>query len=83
VYIYIPKVSKASLLTQIQISDGQNTVTKTINKNDVQVVGQTQGEWVSLGINGFYAGKNGYVQVTNKGADGAIVADAVLLVVEN
>jgi hypothetical protein len=83
VYIYIPKVSRASLLTQIQISDGQNIITKTINKNDVQVVGQTQGEWVSLGINGFYAGKNGYVQVSNKGADGAIVADAVLLVPEN
>jgi hypothetical protein len=83
VYIYIPKVSRASLLTQIQISDGQNTITKTINKNDVQVVGQTQGEWVSLGISGFYAGKNGYVQVSNKGADGAIVADAVLLVPEN
>ncbi len=83
VYIYIPKVSRASTLTQIQISDGQNTTTKTINKNDVQVVGQTQGEWVSLGINGFNAGKNGYVAVTNKGADGAIVADAVLLVPEN
>ncbi|MGF7080141.1 ribulose 1,5-bisphosphate synthetase/thiazole synthase [Mucilaginibacter sp. UYCu711] len=83
VYLYVPKVSRASLLTQIQISDGQNVITKTINKNDVQVVGQTQGEWVSLGINGFYAGKNGYVMVTNKGADGAIVADAVLLVPEN
>jgi hypothetical protein len=83
VYIYIPKVSRASLLTQIQISDGQNTIIKTINKNDVQVVGQTQGEWVSLGVNQFAVGKNGYVQVTNKGADGAIVADAVLLVAEN
>nr|WP_217452052.1 FAD-dependent oxidoreductase [Mucilaginibacter humi] len=83
VYIYIPKVSRASLLTQIQISDGQNVITKTINKNDVQVVGQTQGEWVSLGVNQFPAGKNAYVQVTNKGADGAIVADAVLLVAEN
>jgi hypothetical protein len=80
VYIYIPKVSHASLLTQIQISDGQNTITKTINKNDVQVVGQTQGEWVSLGVNQFPVGKKGYVQVSNQGADGAIVADAVLLV---
>jgi hypothetical protein len=82
VYVYIPKVSKGASITQIKIFDGQNTITKSINKKDVQVVGQTSGEWVSLGVNQFPAGKKAYIQVTNEGSDGVIVADAVLFVAE-
>lgn len=83
VYIYIPKVAKGANITQIQVFDGQSTTTKAINKKDVQVVGQTSGEWVSLGVNQFAAGKKAYVQVSNAGSDGIIVADAVLFVAEN
>jgi hypothetical protein len=83
VYIYIPKVSKGANITQIQIFDGQNTITKAINKKDIQVVGQTSGEWVSLGVNQFPIGKKAHIQVTNTGSDGVIVADAVLLVAED
>ena len=80
VYVYVPKVSHSATITQVQIFDGQNTTTKTINKKDVQVVGQTSGEWVAMGISQFSVGKKAYVQLSNQGADGAIVADAVLLV---
>lgn len=80
VYLYCPKVGKATTNTQVAIFDGQKSTPRTINKSEIQVVGQTSGEWVSLGINQFSAGKNGYVLVTNKGADGSVVADAVLLV---
>jgi hypothetical protein len=82
VYIYIPKVAKGANITQIQVFDGQNTTTKSINKKDVQVIGQTSGEWVSLGVNQFPIGKKAHVQVTNNGSDGVIVADAVLFVAE-
>ncbi len=80
VYVYCPKISHSATITTVQIFDGQNTITKTINKNDVQVVGQTSGEWVSMGVSQFTAGKKAYVQVSNQGADGTIVADAVLCV---
>ncbi|ULT41912.1 hypothetical protein KRR40_46405 [Niabella defluvii] len=47
---------------------------------DIQVTGQTSGEWVSLGQYQLPAGRKAYVEVTNAGANGAIAADAVLLV---
>ncbi|MCC8423712.1 FAD-dependent oxidoreductase [Mucilaginibacter sp. UR6-11] len=80
VYVYVPKVPHSATITPVQIFDGQNTINKSINKNDVQVVGQTSGEWVSMGISRFSAGTRAYVQISNQGADGAVVADAVLLV---
>jgi len=80
VYVYCPKVSHSTTTTQIQIFDGQTTTNKAINKNDIQVVGQTSGEWVSLGTGQFPVGKTAYVQITNQGADGTVVADAALFV---
>jgi hypothetical protein len=82
IYVYLPKVPKAAIITQLQIFDGTNTTTKTINKNDVTVVGQTSGEWVSLGVSKLPAGKQSYIEVSNQGSDGMIVADAVLLVAQ-
>jgi hypothetical protein len=82
IYLYYPKPPNATTVTTIQIFDGKNTTTKKINRNDVLVVGQTSGEWVSLGIVDFPEGKKAYVQVLNTGADGAVVADAVLFVPE-
>ncbi|WP_214071763.1 FAD-dependent oxidoreductase [Mucilaginibacter sp. dw_454] len=83
IYIYCPKLSHTASITQVQIFDGQNIAAKTINKSDVQVVGQTSGEWVSMGAQQFATGKNAYVSISNKNADGAVIADAVLLVPEN
>jgi hypothetical protein len=83
IYIYCPKMSHTATITQVQIFDGKNTIAKTINKNDVQVVGQTSGEWVSMGVQEFSAAKNAYIAISNKGADGAVIADAVLLVPGN
>lgn len=82
VYIYCPKIGHSTNTTQVQISDGQNIISKTISKDQIQVIGQTSGEWVSMGSRQFSAGKNAYVAISNKGADGLVVADAVLLVPE-
>ena len=80
IYIYCPKVQHSSSIINIQIYDGKKVIQKQIHKNDIQVIGQTSGEWVSLGINHFPSGKKTYVQVSNEGADGIVVADAVLWV---
>ncbi|GAA4104178.1 FAD-dependent oxidoreductase [Mucilaginibacter panaciglaebae] len=83
IYVYCPKVGHSTSTTQVEISDGRNVVNKTIDKNQVQVVGQTSGEWVSMGSQQFNVGKNAYVAISNKNANGVVVADAVLLVPES
>ena len=80
VYIYCPKIPRSSTSTNIQIYDGKKVVLKLIHKSDVQVNGQTSGEWISLGNNYFPAGKKAYVQVSNEGADSVVTADAILWV---
>jgi hypothetical protein len=82
VYIYVPKLSKGTTTTRINIYNGQVTTNKIINNKELKVVGQTSGEWVSLGMAHFFAGKNSYVEVSTEGADGPVVADAILLVPE-
>ncbi|MDR2145780.1 MAG: FAD-dependent oxidoreductase [Tannerella sp.] len=80
IYVYYPLQSNGSTLTSINIYNGKETIVKTIDQKDVIVQGQTAGEWVYLGEYGLPEGKNGYVEITNRNADGAVTADAVLFI---
>ncbi len=82
IYTYYPKLQNGANLTPITIFDGKLQTEKIIDKSKVEVIGQTSGEWVSLGKYKLSKGKNAYVEISNKNADGAIVADAVLFVKE-
>lgn len=82
IYTYYPKLQNGSQQTQVTIFDGKQATNKIINRSEVQVIGQTAGEWVSLGKCNLSKGKNAYVEISNKNADGTIVADAVLFVPE-
>jgi ribulose 1,5-bisphosphate synthetase/thiazole synthase len=82
VYVYFPKTKNASAKTQITVFDGTNATEKTIDQAAIQVEGQTSGEWVALGLYSLSKSKQAYVQISNKNADGATVADAVLFVPE-
>ena len=82
VYTYVPKITGASSAIVFNVSDGKNKKEVTLDHKNVVVQGQTSGEWVSLGSYQFPEGKKGYVEVTNKKADGIVIADAVLLVPE-
>jgi hypothetical protein len=78
-YIYIPKLIDGSTHTRIDVFDGKTTTTTlTINTADINVTGQTSGEWVSLGTYDVPAGNSTFVDVLTTGADGKIVADAVV-----
>jgi len=44
------------------------------------VEGQTSGEWVYVGEYDFTAGSKSYIEITNRNANGIVIADAVLLV---
>ena len=79
-FIYYPKQKQAASTTRIKVFDGKKENEVQIEDAKVNVVGQTSGEWVSLGHYDFQAEKNAYVELSTKGADASITADAILLV---
>jgi hypothetical protein len=80
VYTYVPKVPGLSSSTQITVFDGKKEQKVPYTAASVRVEGQTSGEWVELGSYAFGKGNKAYVEVSNAGADGAVVADAVLFI---
>ncbi|SEA84233.1 FAD dependent oxidoreductase [Chitinophaga terrae (ex Kim and Jung 2007)] len=82
VYTYIPKIQHLSGTTTINIRSGDGNKEIKVSASDIKIEGQTSGEWVDLGSYHFKAGSNGAVVISNKQADGAVVADAVLFIAE-
>lgn len=81
IYTYFIRRGESSKKTELVVSDGNTQKGVVLNADEIQVLGQTSGEWVSLGEYDLQSGKPGYVEFTNKGtATGQICADAVLLV---
>ncbi len=80
VYLYYPILEEGSTQTTIRISDGSNVIEKIIRKSEIVVEGQTSGEWAFVGTYKLSAGKNAYVEVSNKDADNFVAADAVLFI---
>lgn len=79
-YIYVPKVQHASSTTMVTVSTGGTVKEAGIPTGKLQVEGQTSGEWMEAGDYQLTAGKNNYVAISNKSADGVVVADAILLI---
>lgn len=82
IYTYYPKLQNGAKQTVITVFNGSVREERIIERSKIQVIGQTSGEWVSLGKYKLTKGKKAYVEISNKDADGAIVADAVLFVEE-
>ncbi|MCD7935793.1 MAG: FAD-dependent oxidoreductase [Tannerellaceae bacterium] len=82
VYFYYPRLQGASSHIHTTISTPEETVEKTVYAKEIVIEGQTSGEWVSLGSYTFPTGNESYIEISNKGADGTVVADAILLVPE-
>jgi hypothetical protein len=84
-YFYYPNQKSPSSVVNFNICDGEqihkvNVDIKAISKSDIATIGRTSGEWVYLGIYNFAAGEKPYIEMTNEGADGTVVADAVQLI---
>lgn len=79
-YMYFPKVADISSRTMVIVHDGTRNHGISIRDADIRVEGQTSGEWVPLGTYDLREGRNNYVQVTGKDADGKVIADAVIWV---
>jgi ribulose 1,5-bisphosphate synthetase/thiazole synthase len=80
VYAYFPKPAGLSNQTTIDVFDGSTHTPLSISAKDVQVVGQTSGEWMKLGTYTLPAGNKSYVQISTDNADGIVVADAILFI---
>ncbi|MGN6212904.1 FAD-dependent oxidoreductase [Parafilimonas sp.] len=81
VYTYLPKFASLAPLITVEVYDGKTVIHKEVKESDINVQGQTSGEWVKLGSYSLPAGKNAHVKILNKG-NKTIVADAVLFVPE-
>lgn len=80
VFYYLPKIAGASSKTKIVVDNGRIKKDIWVNSGNVVVEGQTSGEWAELGIHQFLKGDLSTITATGEGANGTIVADAVLLV---
>ncbi|MBN8854203.1 MAG: FAD-dependent oxidoreductase [Sphingobacteriales bacterium] len=78
-YIYVSRTQNPSKITTVTVSAGGKVTEAAIPTGKLRVEGQTSGEWMECGRYPLKAGKGNYVTINNKGADGVIVADAVLL----
>jgi len=77
-YAYIPKIEHGASKAQFVIFDGKSSKTIFVRTSNVKVQGQTSGEWIFLGKYKLVAGVKSSVTITNKNADGGVVADAIL-----
>jgi hypothetical protein len=80
VYLYFPRVPGSSSRTHVAVFDGTALSESSIDVSAIRVEGQTSGEWVSVGSFSLPVGRQAYLTVSNKDADGTVVADAVLFV---
>jgi hypothetical protein len=81
IYTYmLPGYTKLASQTGITVFDGVKETKVTLKKADIQVQGQTAGEWILIGKFKLPAGSNAHVTIHAANADGAVVADAVLLI---
>jgi hypothetical protein len=80
VFSYYLMLDTNSKVASFEVFDGKKKKSVNIKKSDVVVLGQTRGEWVSLGTYKLNKGNKAYVEISNRNADGHIIADAVLFV---
>jgi hypothetical protein len=81
VYTYLlPDYKNLASQIMITVFDGSKEIKLPLKKSAIQVQGQTSGEWAHAGRFKMPAGSKAYITIHAANADGAVVADAVLLV---
>jgi hypothetical protein len=78
VYVYYSMLRGISDKTSVRFSDGVNESEHVIDKSVVVIEGQTSGKWYKLTSCEVAEGGASYVEYTTEGANGRIIADAVL-----
>jgi hypothetical protein len=78
VFSYYPVLDDGADKTSIQVFDGKILHRKTVVKSRIKVVGQTFGEWISLGTYNFTVKVAPFVRISGNTTAGITVADAIL-----
>jgi hypothetical protein len=79
VYVYFPRTEGGTSTVQVDFHDGKRKHTMDMNPNQVKIEGQTSGEWMLLGRYDLKKSERPYVEISTRGANGTVVADAVLI----
>jgi hypothetical protein len=80
VYAYfLPKYADLSRTITVIVFDGVKETEVPVNLSELVALGQTSGEWIHLGKFKLSKSKKPSVKITTKGADGVVLADAILL----
>lgn len=79
VYMYFPRVEGGTSTVQVAFHDGKRNHTIDMKPNQVKIEGQTSGEWLLVGRYELKKSDRPHLEVSTRGADGTVVADAVLI----
>lgn len=79
VYTYLSKPENLAEAIPIAVYDGNEVHARKIRSEELHVKGQTSGEWIFLGEYNFSNNGKAFIEISNKAANGVVVADAVLL----
>ena len=80
VYSYQSSNKKLTSVTSFEIVSGDKSYSVDFNRNDLNILGQTSGDWALLGTFDFEKGASVDVTVSNAKADATMRADAILFV---
>ena len=80
VYSYQSRNKKLTSVTSFEILSADQSYKVQFNRDDLNVLGQTSGDWALLGKYEFNEGQPVEVIISNLGADAPMRADAVLFV---
>jgi hypothetical protein len=79
-YVYVVKSNGVTGKINLLISDGKTETEKLIDLNNLDVKGQTEGEWVPLGQYHFAEGNIGFAEIICKDQGAPALADAILFI---
>jgi hypothetical protein len=79
VYTYFSKIPGSTAETSLEIFDGIKSDEIKLQASSIMIAGQTSGAWVSLGEYELRKGRQPYVKIFNKGKEGVVIADAILV----
>jgi hypothetical protein len=79
VYVYFPRIAGGASTVSVTFNDGRKNHTQVLKPNQTKIEGQTSGEWIQLGQYEMKKNQRPFVELSTRGADGAVVADAVLI----
>lgn len=83
VYTYITKISGLANSLTYTVFDGARSESVAVKTDEINVRGQTSGEWISLGVFSFTKSKKVYIETkSDRGTKGTAIADAILIVPE-